>query len=70
MIYIGKESKKEWIYVYVKFTLLYTRNLTMAESEEDLNILLMKVKEESGKVGLRLNIQKMKIMASCPITSW
>ena len=43
---------------------------TMAESEEGLKILLMKVKEESGKVGLKLNIQKTKIMASGPITSW
>ena len=42
----------------------------MAESEEDLKSLLMKVKEESEKVGLKLNIQKMKIMASAPITSW
>ena len=42
----------------------------MAESEEKLKSLLMKVKEESGKVGLKLNIQKMKIMASSPITSW
>ena len=42
----------------------------MAESEEELKILLMKVKEERGKVGLKLNIQKMKIMASGPITSW
>ena len=42
----------------------------MAESEEELKILLMKVKEESEKVGLKLNIQKTKIMASCPITSW
>ena len=42
----------------------------MAESEEELKILLMKVKEESGKVGLKLNIQKTKIMASGPITSW
>ena len=42
----------------------------MAESEEELKNLLMKVKEESEKVGLKLNIQKMKIMASCPITSW
>ena len=41
----------------------------MAESE-DLKSLLMKVKEESEKVGLKLNIQKTKIMASCPITSW
>ena len=42
----------------------------MAESEEELKSLLMKVKEESKKVGLKLNIQKMKIMASGPITSW
>ena len=42
----------------------------MAESEEELKNLLMKVKEESDKVGLKLNIQKMKIMASGPITSW
>ena len=42
----------------------------MAESEEELNRLLMKVKEESEKVGLKLNIQKTKIMASGPITSW
>ena len=42
----------------------------MAESEEELKRLLMKVKEESEKVGLKLNIQKMKIMASGPITSW
>ena len=42
----------------------------MAESEEELRSLLMKVKEESEKVGLKLNIQKMKIMASSPITSW
>ena len=42
----------------------------MAESEEELKSLLMKVKEESAKVGLKLNIQKTKIMASGPITSW
>ena len=42
----------------------------MAESEKELNSLLMKVKEESEKVGLKLNIQKSKIMASGPITSW
>ena len=42
----------------------------MAESEEELKLLLMKVKEESEKVGLKLNIQKTKIMASGPITSW
>ena len=42
----------------------------MVESEEELKSLLMKVKEESEKVGLKLSIQKTKIMASCPITSW
>ena len=42
----------------------------MAESEEELKSVLMKVKEESEKVGLKLNIQKTKIMASSPITSW
>ena len=42
----------------------------MAESEEEPKSLLLKVKEESEKVALKLNIQKMKIMASCPITSW
>ena len=44
--------------------------ILMAESKEELKSLLMKVKEKSGKVGLKLNIQKMKIMASGPITSW
>ena len=51
--------------------LRYADDITlMAESEEELNSLLMKVKEESGKVGLKLNIQKTKIMAQGPITSW
>ena len=51
--------------------LRYTDDTTlMAESEEELKSLLMKVKEESKKVGLKLNIQKTKIMASGPITSW
>ena len=51
--------------------LIYTDDTTfMAESEEELQSLLMKVKEESEKVGLKLNIQKTKIMASGPITSW
>ena len=51
--------------------LRYTDDTTlMAESEEELKSLLMKVKEESEKVGWKLNIQKMKIMASSPITSW
>ena len=51
--------------------LRYADDITlMAESEEELKSLLMKVKEESEKVGLKLNIQKTKIMASSPITSW
>ena len=51
--------------------LRYAEDTTlMAESEEELKSLLMKVKEESEKVGLKLNIQKMKMMASSPITSW
>ena len=51
--------------------LRYTDNTTlMAESEKELKSLLMKVKEESEKVGLKLNFQKTKIMASSPITSW
>ena len=51
--------------------LRYADDTTLrAESEEELKSLLMKVKEESAKVGVKLNIQKMKIMASGPITSW
>ena len=51
--------------------LRYADDTTLvAESEEELKSLLMKVKKESGKVGLKLNIQKTKIMASGPITSW
>ena len=53
------------------YTLIYADDTTlMAESEEELQSLLMKVKEESEKAGLKLNIQKTKIMASGPITSW
>ena len=53
------------------YNLRYADDTTlMAESEEELKSLLMKVKEESEKVGLKLNIQKTKIMASAPITSW
>ena len=51
--------------------LKYAVDITfMAESEKELKSLLMKVKEESEKAGLKLNIQKTKIMAYCPITSW
>ena len=59
------------IYTALKFIVRYADDTTlMAESEEDLKSLLMKVKEESEKVGLKLNIQKTKIIASGPITSW
>ena len=54
---------------FVKQSMFNTTTL-MAESEEELKSFLMRVKEESEKVGLRLNIQKTKIMASGPITSW
>ena len=50
--------------------LIYTDDTTLMEESEELKSLLMKVKEESEKVGLKLNIQKTKIMASNPITSW
>ena len=50
--------------------LIYADTTLMAESEEELKSLLMKVKEENEKVGLKLNIQKTKIMSSGPITSW
>ena len=50
--------------------LRYTGDTTLMAESEELNSLLMKVKEESEKVGLKLNIQKTKIMASSPVTSW
>ena len=50
--------------------LTYAETTLMAESEEELKSLLMKVKEESERAGLKINIQKTKIMASSPITSW
>ena len=50
--------------------LRYANDTTLMAESEELKSLLMKVKEESEKVGLKLNIQKTKIMASCPITSW
>ena len=56
---------------FVLMTTFYADDTTlMAESKEELKSLLMKVKEESEKVGLKLNVQKTKIMASGPITSW
>ena len=75
--YIMRKSKLDKAQAGIKISgrninhLRYADDTTlMAESEEELKSLLMKVKEESEKVGLRLNIQKTKIMASCPITSW
>ena len=66
-----KKHKLESIAVRNINNLSYADDTTlMAESEEELKSLLMKVKEESEKVGLKLNIQKMKIMASGPINSW
>ena len=72
--YIMRNSRLEEAQAGIKIagrninSLRFTDDTTlMAESEKSL---LMKVKEESEKVGLKLNIQKMKIMASCPITSW
>ena len=56
--------------IHPLFERLIFKQKYMAESEEELKSLLMKVKEESEKVGLKLNIQKTKIMASGPITSW
>ena len=54
----------------ISITLDADDTILMAENEEELKRFLMKVEEESEKVGLKLNIQKTKIMASCPITSW
>ena len=75
--YIMRNAELEEAWAGIKIarrninTLRYADDTTlMAESEEELKIFLMKVKEESEKVGLKLNIQKTKIMASSPITSW
>ena len=62
-----KYSEKKKVLMLAKFA---DDTTLMAESEEELKNFLMKVKEESEKAGLKLNIQKMKIMASGPITSW
>ena len=64
---IISKRKKIWKTLLTTVSLL---RLTMAKSEEELKSLLMKVKEQSEKVDLKLNIQKMKIMASGPLTSW
>ena len=69
----GQEEAQAGIKIAGRKTsnLRYADDITlMAESEEELKSLLMNVKEESEKVGLKVNIQKMKIMASSPITSW
>ena len=75
--YIMRNAGLEEAQAGIKIARRNINNLTnadnttlMAESEEELKSLLMKVKVESEKVGLKLNIQKMKITASCPITSW
>ena len=72
-----KNTELEEAQVEIKIARRHINNLwyaddttLMAESEEELKSLLMKVKEESAKFGLKLNIQKTKIMASGPITSW
>ena len=59
-----------WMNHKLELRLLGVISKTLAESEEELKSLLMRVKEENEKVGLKLNIQKTKIMASSPITSW
>ena len=67
----GLEETRAGIKIAGRNNLRYADDITlMAESEEELKSLLMKVKEESEKVGLKLNIQKTKTMASSPITSW
>ena len=67
----GLEEAQAGIKTAGRNNLRYADDTTlMAESEEELTSLLMRVKEESEKVGLKLNIQKTKIMASSPITSW
>ena len=74
--YIMKNSGLEGAQAGIKIArrninnLRYARDTTLKESEEELKSLLMKVKEENKKVGLKLNIQKTKVMASGPITSW
>ena len=66
-----KDLGHGWVTSTFTFTFRYADNISLvAKSEEELKSLLMRVKEESEKAGLKLNIQKMKIMASCPITSW
>ena len=61
---------EEQVGIKIAGEILITSNMQMAESKEELKSLLMKVKEESEKVGLKFNIPKTKIMASGPVTSW
>ena len=68
--YIMRNAGLEEAQAGIKIARRNINNLRYAESEEELKSLLMKVKEESEKVGLKLNVQKTKIMASGPITSW
>ena len=69
-MYSTAQSVCVLIYIYIFIYTLYADDTTlMAESEEEFKSLLMKVKEESERVGLKLNIQKMKIMASGPINA-
>ena len=68
-IFLSQDYKEKYFY-YGRNNLRYADTTLMVESEEELKSLLMKVKEESAKAGLKLNIQKTKIMALGPITSW
>ena len=74
--YIMRNAELEEVQARIKITrrninkLRYADDTTLMAESEELKSLLMKVKEESEKIGLKLNIQKTKIMASCPITSW
>ena len=66
----GLEEAQAGIKTARRYNLRYSDNTTLMAESKELKSPLMKVKEESGKVGLKLNIQKTKIMASSPITSW
>ena len=67
---VNPKGNQSWIFIGNINNLRYADGTTLMAESEELKSLLMKVKEESGKVGLKLNIQKTKIMASGPITSW
>ena len=72
MVHGGLEEAQAWIEIARRNInkLRYADDTTLMAESEKLKSLLMKVKEESEKIGLKANIQKTKIMASCPITSW